>query len=84
MKKIIYILVEGNEVHNQKLDVFKTREEAENAMRERFFALLSPEAREEDRGEFYAIHFNWAWISQEFSKDDCEVDWQIWGKEMEL
>ena len=83
MKKIIYILVEGNEVHNQKLDAFGTREEAETAMRERFFALLSPDAREEDRDGF-EIHFNWAWISPELSKDDWEYDWQIWEKEVQL
>lgn len=83
MKKI-YILVEGNEIHNQQLDVFGTREEAETAMRERFFAILSPDAREEDRGEFYEIHSDWAWINWELSKDELETDWQIWEKEVQL
>ena len=83
MKKI-YILVEGNEIHNQQLDVFGTREEAETAMRERFFALLSPDAREKDRGEFYKIHSDWAWINWELSKDELETDWQIWEKEVQL
>lgn len=83
MKKI-YILVEGNEVNNQKLDVFRTREEAENAMRERFFAILSPDAGEENKGEFYEIHFDWAWISWELSKDELETNWQIWEKEVQL
>lgn len=81
MKKI-YILVETNEAHDQKVDIFGTREEAANAMRKAFTETLSPDAREEDESDFYQLNSDWAWMSGDVSRGDWEYDWHIYELEV--
>lgn len=83
MKKI-YILIQTDEGHAQKVDIFGTRIEAEIAMRKAFLITLRPDTRPEDEGDFYRVHNDWAWMSGDVSRGGWEYDWHIWEKEVQL
>ena len=84
MAKKIWILVETNEAHDQKLEIYGTSVEAEIAMRKAFLATLSPDARPEDEGDFYRVHNDRAWMSGNVSKGGWGCTWHIYERELEV
>lgn len=84
MAKKIWILVETNEAHGQKLEIYGTSVEAEIAMRKAFLATLSPDTRLEDEDDFYRAHIDWAWMSGDVSGGGLEYDWHIYERELEV
>ena len=83
MAKKIWILVETNEAHDQKLEIYGTSVEAEIAIRKAFLATLSPDTRLEDEDDFYRAHIDWAWMSGDVSASGWEYDWRIYERELE-
>lgn len=84
MKKI-YILVETNDVHEQRVDVFDDWRGAEAEMVDRVEEMLKSGREvitEEDKGDFYDIHFNYAWVAGDISGDGFEYDWHIYEREV--